>query len=273
MTAGTRVERAALRRALSVLPLLLASALSMAASARAEMPAAQGAGTGSGGGANGSSGWRVTLMPHVWASGLSGSVRPFAGAPTLSFSVGASDMLEDLDAAMFASFVAERGRVVVLGDLHSVSSSRAGTLPGGIPARGGVDQTTVSVAAGYRIRSDDRVSVDVFGGFRSLELEVDVSVFGGARSVSPSRSILDPLVGARTVVPLSPRWTGTLQVDVAGFGVGTESTVSASALFAWSLSDRVELAAGYRSMWVDYDDGPAADVTIGGPVLGVGFRF
>lgn len=31
-------------------------------------------------------GWRVQLTPYVWMAGLSGDVRPLAGAPTVSTS-------------------------------------------------------------------------------------------------------------------------------------------------------------------------------------------
>ena len=218
--------------------------------------------------------WRFTVMPYVWASGLSGTIRPFTGAPTLSFDQGFSDVLEDLDGAFFLSFGAERGRFVILGDVSQVTSSRDGTLPGGIPAEGQTRQSTLTLAAGYRVLAEPNRAVDIFGGFRHFRLEADVRVLGGALSASPERSFTDPILGARAILALSPRWSTVLYADIGGFGVGTDSTVVASALLNYRLTDRAALSFGYRSMWLDYDDGGTlADVTIGGPIFGVSYRF
>lgn len=218
--------------------------------------------------------WRVTVMPYVWASGMSGTVRPFAGAPALSFDQSFSDTLENLDSAYFVSFGAERGRFVVLGDVSRVVVSRDGALPGGAPAEATVKQSTFSLAAGYRALAEPTRAVDVFAGFRAFELEADVKVAGGAISASPTRSFLDPIVGARALFGLSPRWSAMLYADVGGFGVGNELAVVVSGLASYRLNDSVSLAAGYRSMWIDYDDGSTlADVNIDGPIFGVSFRF
>jgi hypothetical protein len=79
---------------------------------------------------------------------------------------------------------------------------------------------------------------------------------------------------ARAIFGLSPRWSAKLHADMGGFGVGNELAVVVSGLASHRLYDRVSLAAGYRSMWIDYDDGNTlADVNINGPIFGVSFQF
>ncbi len=218
--------------------------------------------------------WRFTVMPYVWGTGVSGSIRPIAGAPTLSFDRSLADTLESLDSAFFLSFAAERGRLVILGDVSSVKSSAEGTLPGGIPAEGRLTQRTLTLAGGYRVHADARSAVDVFGGFRAYEVSADIVAAGGAVTASPTRSFVDPIIGARALFALSPRWSTMLYADVGGFGVGNESAVVLSALLNYSISESIAISGGYRAMWIDYDDrGTIADVSLGGPVLGVSFRF
>ncbi len=64
---------------------------------------------------NGAWVWQVT--PYVWASGMTDNVRPFAGAPKISFDSSFSEVVKDLDAASFLSGYARRDRIVLLGDL------------------------------------------------------------------------------------------------------------------------------------------------------------
>ena len=221
-----------------------------------------------------SSPWRFTVMPYVWATGMSGSLRPVTGAPTVEFDKGFFETLEDLDGAFFLSFGAEKGRFVLLGDVSYVATSREGLIAGAIPAEGSLEQLTLSLGAGYRVHADSDFVLDLFAGVRVFDLQADLQAFGGALTASPSRTIVDPIIGARAILPFSERWAAVFYADVGGFGVGTESTVVASALVSYSFSATTALSLGYRAMWVDYDDeGTLADVTLGGPVIGLAFRF
>jgi len=82
------------------------------------------------------------LTAYVWATGAGGSITPFAGAPTIEIDKSFSDLLEDLDVAVFLSGYARRDRFVLLGDLSHSASSRDGRVPPlGIPAEGRLRQT------------------------------------------------------------------------------------------------------------------------------------
>lgn len=214
--------------------------------------------------------WRFNVMPYVWMQGMSGTIRPTGGGSTIDFERSFSDT----DGAVFLSFGAERGRLIMFGDFQRVSTTRSGELAGGIPASGSLDVTTLSLAVGYRAVASPRGVVDVFGGLRAFDLQADVTAAGGAISSSPSRGFVDPIIGVRAIVPFSPRLSSLLYVDVGGFGVGTESAVVASATLNYKISDSVTLSGGYRSMWIDYEEGGTrVDVELGGPVLGLNFRF
>lgn len=222
--------------------------------------------------------WRFTVMPYVWASGVTGRLRPFTGGPTVEVDKSFGDLLENLDGAFFLSFGAERGRFVLLGDVSRVASSSAGTVRvpgvGPAPAEGSLTTTTLTLAAGYRAVAAPRAAVDLFGGLRTYRIEADVKVAGGLLAASPTRSITDPILGARATFALAPRWSAMVYGDLGGFGIGTEHSAVASVLVSYSVSDRFILSAGYRSMWIDYDKGGTlADAHVQGPLLGAAFRF
>ncbi|QYU66603.1 hypothetical protein J4558_16690 [Leptolyngbya sp. 15MV] len=109
---------------------------------------------------------------------------------------------------------------------------------------------------------------------RAFDLEADVRLAGGALSASPSRTFADPILGSRALVGLSPDWSVMFYGDIGGFGAGSDLTVVAAATVNYRVSRHVTLSAGYRSMWLDYDDdGTLADLTIAGPLAGLAIRF
>jgi len=89
----------------------------------------------------------------------------------------------------------------------------------------------------------------------------------------PKNRNSDPIVGARSRLPLSRRLKLMLRADFGGFGVGSERSYNLGAVLAWSLGERAQLVAGYRHLDVDYDDGFRYDVATSGPVLGLVLGF
>lgn len=216
--------------------------------------------------------WQVT--PYVWATGVGGDIRPFAGAPTVSFDTSFSEVLKDLDAAFFLSGYARRDRFVVLGDLSYSSSSRAGVVPPGAPARGELEQTSLTLAAGYRVVDSPGVAVDMLAGARYWNIKGTVDVPLAGVSVSPSRSFTDPIIAVRANVEIAPQWSAIFYGDIGGFGVGSEQSSQILATINYQFRDRVFLSAGYRSLSVDYrNGGTLIDATMSGPVFGATWRF
>jgi len=218
--------------------------------------------------------WSAQVTPYVWATGVSGDITPFTGAPTIAFDSSFSEILNDLDAAFFISGYARRDRFVFLGDLSYSSSSRDGLVPPGVPASGELQQTSLTFAAGYRVVEDPRVSVDVLGGARFWRIKGAVDVPLAGVSVSPSVSFTDPIVAVRANFSLAPKWSAILYGDYGGFGVGSEQTSQLVATVNYQVNDGFYLSAGYRTLSVDYrDGGTRIDATMSGPLFGATWRF
>ncbi len=218
--------------------------------------------------------WSGQITPYVWGAGLGGDVTPFAGAPTLSFDKSLSEVLEDTDGAFFLSGFARRDRLVLMGDFSWSSSSKAGVLPPGLPAEGKVSQRSLTLLAGWRVISNDRMTLDALAGARAWRVKSRISVAGGALSASPGKDFVDPILALRANVTLAPQWSAILYADVGGFGVGSEQTSQILATLNYQVNDQLYVSGGYRQLNVDYrDGGTRLDVTMAGPILGATWRF
>lgn len=218
--------------------------------------------------------WVGQVSPYLWGAGFGGTVTPYAGGPQLSVDRSFSEVLEDSDGAFFLSAFARRDRLVLLGDFSYSASSKRGTLPPGLPAEGSLRQSSLTLAAGWRVFDDERIRVDLLGGLRRWDVgvAVDVPLAGIARA--PDADFTDPIVAARANVALSPRWSLITYADVGGFGVGSDNTYQWLATFNYLHGDRWAFSAGWRQLRVDYRDGGTRfDVTLAGPLLGASWRF
>lgn len=222
--------------------------------------------------------WSVQVTPYLWAAGLDGRVRPDARLPTLKASQSFGEILEDLDAGLFLNALALRDRLVVMGDLSWVATSRKGGFEGtGIGGRAEVTQLTLGLAAGYRVVQEEGVSLDLLAGLRAwrldakAELRVAGAPFAGA---STRMDWVDPLVALRLRVELAPRLSLLALGDVGGFGLGARGTYHGTAVLNYRLADRAWVSAGYRHLMVDRrEGGRVADLTLAGPVLGLTWQF
>ncbi len=215
------------------------------------------------------------LTPYIWGSGVGGTVRPVAGGPSLRFSEGLRDVLEDLDSAFFLSGLFRHNRFVLLGDYSASRSSRGGTVPGlGLPVTGRLEQSSFTLAAGYRALATERATVDYLVGLRHWDIEARAKTPVPGLAAGLSVDFTDPIIAARTNIRLNDRWSVIGYADVGGFGAGSDLTSQLIATVNWQARDRLFLSAGYRHLYVDYDDdGKGFEGSFSGPILGITLQF
>jgi hypothetical protein len=218
------------------------------------------------------SGGQVTI--YGWLAGATGDFTPFAGAPTVSFDNSFGDVLEDLDAAFFASGQFRKDRLVVVADVSYASLSRDGLVPPGIPASGKVSQLAITALAGMRVEDGDDLKVDVLAGARLWNLDGRVEVPLAGVSIAPDRTFVDPVVAVRVNAGLAPRLSAIVHTDIGGFGVGSDFTYQFVATVNYQLGRSTWVSAGWRHLHLDYNDaGTAFEGSQTGPLFGVTQRF
>jgi hypothetical protein len=218
--------------------------------------------------------WSGQVTLYGWGAGVTGDFTPFTGAPTLSFDKSLSEILEDLDAAFFATALVRRGDFVLFGDLTHTSSSRAGLVPPGAPASGELTIRSLTLAAGRRFDTGGGSHVDLLGGFRAWSLDGRVSVPLAGIDIAPGSDFVDPIIAMRGSAPISDRWSLLGYIDVGGFGAGSDFTWQAAVTANYQATDNLYLSFGWRHLYLDYsDNGTLFEGAMTGPVIGATWRF
>lgn len=218
--------------------------------------------------------WTGQVTPYVWGAGLGGTLTPFTGAPTVRIDKSFGEVLEDSDGAFFLSAFARRDRLVLLGDMSYAASSKDGRVPPGLPAEGSLRQTSLTLAAGWRVQDSERLSVDLLGGLRRWKLDASVEVPLAGVSRAPGANFTDAVIAARIHAALAPQWSLLAYADVGVFGIGSDSTHQWLATLNYQSSSRWVFSAGLRALSVDYrDGGTRLDARLAGPLIGASWRF
>jgi hypothetical protein len=241
--------------------------------------------------------WAFQATGYLWATGLNGNISPFWRAPTLHVEKSFSDVMEDLNLGGFLNVWGRYNRFVLSGDIMYVDttdSKAAGPLPAlqipglpTLPAGAAIDadvdtqEFMATLQAGYRIVDADGFSLDALAGARFWHISNEVAVTAshpliGSVSATHKESFgwIDPVIGARAFFSLTDKLSVQGQVDIGGFGAGSDLTWSALATVNYIFTDTLSVSAGYKVLDVDYsDDGYVFDSRLSGPVMGLTYRF
>lgn len=218
---------------------------------------------------------------------MRGQVAPFRRAPSLTVRKSTRDMIDDLNFGGFVNVLARRQRFLLMADLMYVDLTDmkgfgplhlAGgqiTLP---HAEVRVDNRLFNAAlsAGYRWHDSDQLTVDAFAGARWVHTWTRVKATVLNRSLSERSDFgwVEPLVGARAHLRVTPKFSVLAEGDVGGFGAGSRLSWQAMLAFNYGITPRLTASAGYKIWSVDYrHDGHVFDVRLQGPALGLTWRF
>lgn len=219
-------------------------------------------------------GWSGQVTVYGWGAGVGGDFRPFTGGPVLSFEKSLGELLEDLDAAVFASALARKDDLVLLADFTYTASSREGLVSPGIPANGEVAVRSVSLLAGKRFEADEATTIDLLGGARLWSLDGKVNVPLAGVALAPSEEFVDPVAAVRINTQIAPALSLLAYGDVGGLGVGSNLTWQGVMTLNYRAAKGFYLSAGHRHLWLDRDsNGASFKGSMSGPLLGATLAF
>jgi hypothetical protein len=286
MKAGSNIKLALLKALLAVL--LAAAALPAAGQAADDR-------------------WRISVMPYLWFPTIDGTLRfrfP-AGNPTVDVKANPGDYLDELELALLLAVEARKGRWLLFSDVTYMKLSDTGSSVRAVDFNVGpgpvnpvsttlnsgtqtdVYTTIWTVAAGYNLVQDPKLSLDLFGGGRYLRLKAKTNwqltatvtgpgpgqVFPASGSVEEKGDIWDAIIGVKGRVKLGDgKWYVPYYLD-AGTG-GSEYTWQAQTgigyAFKWG-----DLVLGYRYVAWGQDDKAKViqDIKLYGFGLGGIFHF
>lgn len=225
--------------------------------------------------APGDEGWAFLVKPYVFASGMSGTVRTGKGAADIDASF--NDILDHLELGGMLAFEAALpdSSWAFLIDLVYMNLEDEGMTRGpmAVPVDAEVEQFVGELSAAYEVLDAGRF--DVLAGMRYWNLSADLTAHtsGGALAAGLSLDWIDPLLGARTRLPLSKHFDCMLRGDIGGFGVGSQFAANLMGEVGWTMSETFQLALGYRYVYVDYRSNVSYEMGYAGPTLGLEIRF
>jgi hypothetical protein len=216
------------------------------------------------------------LTPYLWGSGLSGVV----GAAGASVNVDASfsDILSNLDLGLMATYRADIGDWVVVGDAMRIELEGKAHGPGGlVESRVDVDETIIELDVGRKLTPN----LAVIAGLRYVDMSSDAATsgpLGNTVRVGTDESWVDPVVGVLYTTSLAEKVVATVRADVGGFGVGSDFAWQFVGAIGYQWSPKLSFDIAYRYLDMDYDEGSGAgrfqyDAEMTGPAAGVTFRW
>jgi len=222
--------------------------------------------------------WNFT--PYLWGAGFDGTVGTAGGDSGLgdrvSFDFGKlSDNLQLGGFMLNASW--RDGRWTAFGDwtYAKVESDAPTNIPVLFASvNGEVKGNVVQGNVGYDFGAGGASHLDVYGGFRYYDLDINVGLTGGAVpgvELRGDAQWVDGVVGVRWATQFAQNWQGYVQADVGagGSNLSWQAIGAIGYRFRWG-----SIIGGWRYLKVDYDDGPfVLDAALTGPFIGASFRF
>lgn len=221
--------------------------------------------------------WQFRFAPYVWVTAIEGDVG--IGPLSAPVDISMSDTLDSLDMAFMGLLEASYGRWSLGVDfIYGKTSQDIGG--GGLifdSFRYEQKQWIITPMVGYRVIETPGYHMDLFAGARIMVLEADLTgrfARGGQQTAGTETDWVDPIVGIRGQADLSDKWFFRYNGDIGGFGAGADLDWQAFAGIGCHVTDSVSVAAGYRAIGTDYDEGGfTMDTVSHGPVIGVEIRW
>src|SRR5512134_1292761 len=250
--------------------------------------------------------WNFAIQPYLWLPSLSGELNysvPPGGEGSANVDVSSETLLDQLNFALMFTAEARKGRWAIVTDfiyldvggddsnVKSVNFSGPGgrvTIPVNVSGSASVKLEAVlwDLAGTFTVAHNETSSLDVLLGFRYFDIEATTDwnlsgtitgpgpgqSFARAGSVKQSDDLWDGIIGIRGRIGLgSGKWGIPYYLDV-GTGSSTVTWQGAAGIqYRWSW---IDLNLMYRYLYYDMESGKLLqNVALGGPALGVNFRF
>jgi len=233
--------------------------------------------------------WQFQVTPYLWGTALDGDVKVkgVKSSPSISF----RDILENLNYSMMVEGEARKGRFGVYVNANYTALSDDNKAAG-LRIRANAQLAYAGAGAYYRLGpwslddeaggSGPQLVVDPFAGARYTYLNARLKIRNGGPQGEQDKHWVDPIIGLRGILQITPKWSVTALGDVGGFGVGSDLTWQAAGMVGYRFGlfgeNNARFLAGYRALYQDYKDGSGSnkfewDMTLYGPILGLALDF
>jgi hypothetical protein len=217
--------------------------------------------------------WKNEVMIYGWFPSITANT----SLTDSGVSIDAQDIIDDLKMVFMGGYAGRNDTWSVYGDViyMDIGDSKSRRFPL-------IDKTAtvsmdmkaliVNAGVGYNLVGTGGGILDVIGGVRYMDLEVDISTdLIVNRDKSASKGFTDFFIGVKGYKNISENWYIPYEADI-----GTGDTELSWQLFAGVgyRNDWGDIKLGYRYLEFDMeDDAIVDDLTLDGVALGVSIKF
>lgn len=210
------------------------------------------------------------IAPYLIAAGMSGTLGVRSIDATVDMS--ASDVLSHLKGGFMGYFaVRKSGWGFALDTIYSKLGAAPVTKG---PAT--VEPTASTGLYGFLVTRQITPAAELLAGARVTSTTTTLAFTAPiTRTVSDSKTWVDPVVGVNLALPFSAKAKFTMLADVGGFGTASAISVDLVPAIQFHVAKHAWLALGYRYIYDDYSDdaGFVYKIAIQGPAFGFVFPF
>lgn len=219
--------------------------------------------------------WDWSVEPYVWAAGLDTQV----AAPALGVNAEQNLAFKDVTEILQGAFMVRmEGRGDHLGVQANFNYFGLGKeqARNSLSTRTDVDARVLDLVATWRPGEARDRGADFHIGMRYIDADLSVAATPAAAGAAPrgvdlDRQFADLLMGARVSLPLSRRWSASLQADASAGQ--TRGTWSASLLAQYRMAHGA-WTVGYQHLDMKLGQNAVdAHVVLSGPQVGYAFGF
>ena len=235
----------------------------------------------------GDAGWTFNIAPYFWGASLRGDVG-VGGRQPVNADVPFRDLFDNLRFGGMIVAEAHNGTWGVFADLIylniEVDKSLTRTIavvPVNLSGTLETTSVTATLLGEYRVLAEPTATLDFMAGARlwSVDNELDLALSAGgpplaAFSGSDAQTWVDPMLGVKGRIDLSPSWYLTGWGMIGGFGLASDFSWDVLGAIGFQWTQSLSIVGGYRAVGVDYSsDGFTFDVIEHGPIIGAVIRF
>lgn len=236
--------------------------------------------------------WRFMINSHWWLpQKISGDV--LVGTTNTDVDIDLQTIFEDLNFVVEGGFEVTNDKwSFVLWSLYmNLGTDVNTTVPiGTFDTSIKFKATVFDMMGAYRIyhgplgKSPNATwDVDLMAGIMTWDVDIKISETGSGGfdpNITEQDRWADPMVGGRVLFSFNDKLNASLRGEIGGFDIGSASQLgwNVTAMVKYKVSSRVDLAAGYRYLSIDWGERSGLekvgyDLKIYGPIIGVTINF
>jgi len=222
--------------------------------------------------------WTFRLTPYFWLSAM--DVDTTVAGATAEVDLSFKDIMDHFDVVGASThFEAWKNDewgimfgfswILMEGDFE-IEDPGTFPIPINFEVEVDIEQTIVALAVVKKVEHENISKnpelpryrdVDIYGGLQYQYLRQEITITPGPGKLGKSKEWLEPLIGARLSVGLSEKVSFTTMGDLAGFGIGSASDLTAKCMagFNYKTAKSSILRLSYRLMYIDYSNGSGSE--------------